>query len=50
MRTNLKVLMTNFLGFTADDFTYIKRDGNTLADNAWEEGQIEDFCAKDYYE
>ena len=41
--------MINFLGFTDKDFTYLKRDGNLLGDNAWEDNQIDDFCAIDYY-
>lgn len=42
--------MINFLDFNQDDFTYLKRDGNQLADNAWEDSQVDEFFSKDYYD
>lgn len=37
MRSTMKILMINFLNFAEKDFTFMKRDGNTIADESWED-------------
>ena len=33
--------MTNFLSFTEKDFIFMKRNGNTIADNSWEDSKFD---------
>ncbi len=37
MRSALKAIMVNFLNFSDEEFTFMKRDGNIMADEAWED-------------
>jgi hypothetical protein len=46
----MKTLMLSYLGYTEDDFTFMKRDGNHIGDNCWEDTQVDDFIGKDYYD
>lgn len=50
MRSTLKAIMVNFLNFSDEEFTFMKRDGNIMADEAWEDNQFDDFTSKEYYD
>lgn len=45
MRSTLKTILVNFFNFSEKEFTFMKRDGNTMADEAWEDSQFEEFTA-----
>jgi hypothetical protein len=50
MRSTLKTLMMSYLGYSEEEFTFMKRDGNHIGDNCWEDFQVDDFTTKDYYD
>lgn len=41
MRSILSTIMTDFLNFSEKDFTYMKRNGNKIADESWEDTKFD---------
>jgi hypothetical protein len=50
MRSTLNMIMINFLNFSEKDFTFMKRNGNKIADESWEDSKFDSFTSKDYYD
>lgn len=41
MRSTLNTIMTDFLNFAEKDFIYMKRNGNKIADESWEDSKFD---------
>ena len=41
MRSTLNTIMTDFLNFAEKDFIYMKRNGNNIADESWEDSKFD---------
>ena len=50
IRTCLKSILQHFFNLTEEEATYLKREGNFLGDQAFEDTEVERFCSRDYFE
>ncbi len=50
IRTNLRGILQAFFNLTEEEATFLKREGNFIGDQAFEDTHIEKFYTKDYYD
>jgi hypothetical protein len=50
IRTHLRSILQSFFNMREEEATEIKREGNHIGDQAFEDHEVDKYCTRDYYE
>ena len=50
IRTTLRSILNHVFNYSEEEATFLKREGNLIGDQTMDEGEIEKYCQKDFYE